>query len=203
MAKFSASPLKALDRIYRFVGGLRGLSEFELDGPIQPVHDIAREAELDSPIGLQGYFSITESQSHAGAGVLNDTYDPYASAPAFPGMEQSQGGIWVMAQHCTVGTGSFFVIANSSYVYPVLAGAFPASTEQLLFSFPDIVDQVTVGLPILCGDLARVTNQVTLPFFLPFGGSISINSEASDVTVIVSTIVFWAGPLGTRPPGTA
>lgn len=203
MARFSASPLKALDRIYRFVGGLVGLKDFELEGGIQPVHDLSRQSEIDSPVGLQGFFSILETDIHAGSGTINTTHDPYGLAPTIAGLGPTDLGIWVMSMGVTVSVLSAFTIANASYVFPALLGAFPTDLEQYLFSFPDAIDQVTSGEAPLCGDLARVTNQVPLPYFMPFGGSLNFNTQVSAAATVITNVICWGGPLGTRPPGTA
>jgi len=205
VSKFSASPLKALDRIYRFVGGLSGLREFELEGPIQPVHDLSRQSELDPQLGVQGYFTVGQGQVHAGAGTLNGDYDPYAAGvlPVAPGLEPAEIGVWVMSALQFTDTAGTFVIGNQTYTFPTVAGAFQGGVEQLLFSFNDEIDIVATGGEMLCGDSARVTNQVPLPFFLPVGGTLTTQSEASAAATIRSIITYWAGPLGTRPPGIA
>jgi len=47
MTSFTKKPLGMLDNIYKFVGGVRGVSSIDLGSDIQLVHDVSRQAERE------------------------------------------------------------------------------------------------------------------------------------------------------------
>lgn len=69
MTDFRAKPLGALDAIYRFVGGLRGVGAADLHSPIQLVHDVSYQAARGS--GIVAIVSTTVTTGGAGADAFN------------------------------------------------------------------------------------------------------------------------------------
>lgn len=77
MAGFSARPLGILDRIYRFIGGLRGVGDVNIEGSIQLVHDVAPGAIRASSYRFErggGVVTLNVSQAHVGATTVRSAY---------------------------------------------------------------------------------------------------------------------------------
>lgn len=78
MAKYVGRPLKALDRLYKFIEGLVTNSTVDLASPIQLVHDVSRNADFQNIEGKFGglssrgspYFTINIDNVHAGASIV-------------------------------------------------------------------------------------------------------------------------------------
>ena len=87
MAKYSANPLRLLDKLYNFVGGERNRSELDLASPIVRVHDLSREAELGTYVGTEDglvsqsfpFFTINVDNVHGGADTQIQQLGVYAN----------------------------------------------------------------------------------------------------------------------------
>lgn len=200
MTEFTGKPLGVLDNIYRFVGGLRGLSRFALRGAIQPVHDVSRQSELGSGLSQAlGYFMGGANNVHAGAGSLFDTFDPYAQAD-FHGVPRGQVGVWAIdAMAFSTVSGGVDRI-SVGFQYPTIAGAVAGQTFGLR-EWDDDGAELTAG-GIRPGRVAfgGAHPVARFPIFIPNGSVFQLHTDALIASTLSCFILFWAGAYGSRPP---
>jgi len=87
VARYTRNPLRLLDRLYDFVGGLRTENRMDVSSPIIRVHDLSREAELGTYTGInrgsesQNFpmFTIVEDHVDVGAGEINSVLGVYSN----------------------------------------------------------------------------------------------------------------------------
>lgn len=75
MTEFTRRPLQLLDRVYRFVGGTKGVNRLGLNRDITLVHDVSREAERSGIPPWFGYLEWKDSCSTAATLEKNITRD--------------------------------------------------------------------------------------------------------------------------------
>ncbi len=211
MSEFTARPLRALDRIYRFVGGMVGPKRFASESEIQPVHDLSREAEIGSGIGgALGFYTRGPTDAHVGTGIIFGSFDPYEMADTHFD-QRSRLGVWMMGAWCsTDAMGAVrFVNAGVAVALPEIPGTFGAPFETNLLThawFDEIME-----IPVNEGHAANQTEGSSralqydgLPLYLPDGTIIHHRTEATTNVVEISIrILFWIGARGARPPGVA
>jgi hypothetical protein len=205
--------LEVLDRVYDFVGGLRTVSQADLNLPIQLVHDVSREAELGSPYGRnQGYGSYNWGNNHAGAGTLNSVYEPYVSilnSLALDPVYVPPAGdvdLWL------IGYGAY-ITANTlgSLVCNLMFSAFPPETGFVNIPFLWAQDVVTttdwpgtgtsLGIAELNDGSKNMVRNLRLPMLLPYGCRLGIRSNTTGAANVFLSTVIWIGRKGTTPPG--
>jgi len=210
VAPFTKNPLKALDAIYRFVGGMSGLRNFALEAPIQPVYDVGRLAELAGYGGRQGYWGMQADQVHVAAGEIVDALDPYSI-----GADGNRNGwdlilsddlrVWVLGCFAVRfgGTAGVFEAAAVQVVMPgEMVGPTDTGTGvdqpiliwrgDVLNAFVDSVDDATAP-----------TNKFVLPIMVPPGGAVNLSSQQTGAGTISIRVgcLLWVGAQGTTPPG--
>jgi len=202
VAPFTFRPLRTLDALYRFVGGMTGLQDFALESAIQPVHDVSRMAALSGGISPAfGYVAAGGVDVHAGAGSIRTTADPYSIAGDFNVLDEAAAA-WLIAVFGTTDSSANHSTASISYSYPVIPNAF-GGQEVVCGFFPNIVAE-TVSGNFSIGDAAKDSQQAPLPLFLPRGGTLNFLSVAQIGAVETAlTAVLWVGAVGTTPPGMA
>jgi len=205
VAKFVGRPLKVLDLIYDFVGGWGGLGEFAEESAIQPVHDVARQAELGAALGGLGQFGFTmirASHVHVGAGTIRTTADPY-NAFSNLSVPRDQGSIWIMDVFGTSNAAADFKNAGCLVTWPIFSGFSNADVQPLAF-FNTALGDVLANL-LLLGRAEGAHQLSKFPLFVPDDSIISFGSEAdgAGTVTITQTVLTWAGPAGARPPGVA
>ena len=200
MAKFFRRPLEALDWIYNFAEGLTHLSSMAVDGEIQPVHDLSREAEVGSGLSQElGYFIDGSIHVHSGSGTIRDTLDPWAQVDLHRPI-RAGSGVWMIAGFCHQTSSGDFTEAGISVTYPTIPDAFLAGNQIGTHFFPDALVAVISG-DIVAGDDTRVTNLVDMPLYIPDGSTINNVSTAGGAITIDVMNLFWAGAKGVLPPG--
>lgn len=199
---FTARVFKSLEATYRFVGGLTGLSNFSLGSAIQPVHDLAREAAMGSGLSQEmGYFVAGQTDSHAGAGQIRATVDPFDQADDRQ-IGRELVSIWLITgwAQCTVSAN--YVTASIMLRYPTIPDGF-AAQSVLTHLLPDIMTEGIAGV-FSCGDLARPAEQVLLPIRMPDGTTIRTTTQAvTGANEIGIFALCWAGAKDSLPPGVA
>jgi len=201
MSRFANRPLRILDRIYDFLGGMSGLTDFHTDAGIQAVHDVSRQAEIETALGSElGFFINGVTQTHVGAEIERNTFDPYAQADTF-NASRDEIGIWIVGAACRVDVGGSFVDAGVSVDLPTVPDAFAADMQVLVALFPDVMPLAIVANQPLCSDNARATIHTHLPFWLPQGSTVNLATESSANCIIRLEVFMWAGAKGARPPG--
>lgn len=206
MAEFQRSPLRILDRIYNFVGGNTGTRAFNLEGAIQPVHDLSREAEVGSGYSQAlGYFYTGVNEVHAGAATAYQDLDPFEQA-TFQGRERSETGIWICGAHMTAST-AIATVGIVTVKLPTITGAFSGQIFPLFMFLPNSINtgsggnveyQITSAGRISYS--GAVLQPHTLPLFIPNGTTMEFRTTASAAGTIRLMALCWAGPLGVRPP---
>jgi len=200
---FSAKPLKVLDKIYRFVGGQLGPTEFSLEAAIQPVHDVSRESEIGSGLGSQlGYMVRGTVDVHSGAGAINTTFDPYEIVDTFS-PDRSQYGVWLIDAWCHANGSTNYLVSSVSVLRSPVPNIVPVATHQITHFFPDAITSTVVGV-VSIGDNSRLNQQCQLPLFLADGSVVQQHTQAQiGAITITEMILFWVGAQGAIPPGLA
>jgi len=213
MARFNARPLRVLDAIYNFVGGLGNLSQFGLEGQIQPVHDCSREAELASGLGrFGGFYTIVAKHAHTATGGITTTFNVYnpsgthtfqngLSADELANMWVWVGKVWGAM---VAGTPSSFDYAWGGVGTPPGMQGLESETGLTTPAMPLIyLDGITSGG---AGEnhLTSTVAPEVLPVLVPKGGSLVLmsasNGGVTAITIEMSALV-WIGPVGVMPPG--
>jgi hypothetical protein len=213
MASFTNNPLRHLDSIYRFVGGMTGLRRFDLEAGITPVHDVSRNAALDG-VGLNAGFWLARAQQvHSGAGEISDSIPIYSGTAGngYPNPMPLDVQAWVLGGFGILGgTDSLFSEASivvehqDSEIGPSdlsTAGGEPqliwhadtASTLQLnetqIFFDGGPSNVINHPIPIIRGPTD--------------GGGLRFQSAQAGAGAVTVTLFarMWLGRLGTTPPG--
>lgn len=198
MAEILSSPLKVLDRLYRFVA-YSGPRQVELGLPIQLVHDVSRSAELGRE-GM-GYFIAGQDSNHAGAGVIESTFDPYTHIPnLIP--NSAEHWAWMVAGWGTAST-ALMTQASLALGYAPVGNYIVRRDRPLLMwdSTTTIYDQAVAPANHPYALLLNDTRTPMLhPVLFPPGSLARITSTASGVVVSRIEGLFWYGPMGSLPP---
>lgn len=127
MAKFNASPLGALDRIYKFVGGFRGLSEVDIETPITRVHDLSRLSDIGSgPTQENGFLFIDALCTHTGAEQIENSVNAFDYLETiYPSLDRRDTRLWVLDSGCYLSSGNFSKVSLSASV----PTSFPGATQ--------------------------------------------------------------------------
>jgi len=199
VSRFTARPLGALENIYRFVGGQTGPNVFTLAAPLQPVHDVSREAEMGTAqTGALGYFYLGTVDAHVGVGNIFTTSDPYAGP--FRDLDPVDVDVWIIDALCTCDDSADFDIALLGLIYPILPGAFATAETQLLFEFTTPARAI-----VSAGDstIPAVIHRIAMPTYVPHGATLAqrTSADVAGTNNISLFTIFWAGARGILPPG--
>lgn len=218
MATFQAQALKVLDSLYRFVTvGNRSPALFDLEAPIQPVHDMSREAELQSGHGYNlGYYICMASQTHAGAGILYDVvnlYDPVNASGGYTAVDPATEWLWFIRAWGNVGAAAnltqcgVYINAGTGGGNASLLGPYDgtaANPRQLLWIGEN------GSYPLAAGEPAGVIDAADRGFFprIPqpityAQGVMGMFSQCSGADTVTLAALIWRGPKGVLPPGVA
>jgi len=208
LTDFKNNPLGLLNRIYRFDGGLQGLSRMDLAGQIQPVHDLSREAELGSRgVNKGGFIQIGETLTNdtAAGATIFASRDIYASLDSVGVLEDFSSRfhrLWLMDAY-----GVIVADANEGNWTETRAGIKfqdPAVRVQLWRHWNLDINPLASG-----EDRPMIQNESQLPAirpptYLPFSTSATLLQAAalsSNDCICRVNWQLWAGPIGTTPPG--
>lgn len=195
---FVKKVLQVLDNIYEFVGTETALGEFELGGPIQPVHDLSRESELGSGLsGQLGYYMQGSNSAHTAAQTIFTTVDPYDQADAHS-IPRQKVGVWMIEAVAFTDLASTIDRIELGMRYEVIPDAFagtPIAIRQ--WSGNTGVTQSGGRFPAVVGaELA-----FSLPLFVPDGSTIEIATTSLITGELSCFQLYWAGAHGATPPG--
>jgi len=205
VARFQERLLAVAESCYRFVGGERQVSSFDLGTPIQPVHDYARQSELGARgvAGEQGYLRFGQSIANAtaGAATLFASTDPYATfAPDVFDFDPERHTMWLVDCYAAIDSVTPANWSNG------MAGLIydPSGTNRLRGLERWDGD---LGPLVASGNRPAVVDE-TNPFppwrpnvFLPRGTLLVSQAVSTDDCIQRVHYTLWAGPVGTTPPG--
>lgn len=211
MTSFTGRVLKRLDSIWRFVGGVQGLSDMNLEGSVQPVTDFSRLAELGSGLGASdGYFMKTMVFGFAGVGTTTrNTTDPWDFVDTFE-PQRERASVWVMGCWASL-TNSNVEEVGISVTFPQIGDGSVDERELLLAYFNG-----PVTIPVTLGTTGSAMWMRTdtagqmpgglsarMPLWLPDGAILNFMAKATGAGTVYITVLLWAGASGARAPGVA
>jgi hypothetical protein len=205
--------LRRLESLYTFrSGGASAPSEFEVDLPIQPVHDVGPMAGLGASIGPNGGFWLSAVQiTHTVTGEINFNhslrYDFTASTfPPIPSYDSENQWAWVYNVWVGCSDNSDLqyarmAILQSDFSLGSHGGVVPTVGHQVIFDGDtmlfDTVENEMQGrpmfpIPMLLGPNADSTTDAFLV----------VSSRADNAGTLINTFtnLFWVGPKGIHPP---
>ena len=210
--------LRPLDQVYRFVGAQKGApEEFELDLPIQPVHDLSSMAAFRSaswPIN-DGLLNFTTRLVHAGASTLSTTPSPWSGSVA-NGFPTDRGGnypeicwwiyrTWVTASNAGFTRAIAMVIHGSATVGISSGVGASAKAEPVFFGDGGTPAGIATDYVVL-SDSDDFINNVPFPIRVmdnPSGlidSYMWVQSTSTGVVNMDFNTKIWMGPSGVRPP---
>ena len=204
MADFLNRPLSVVSRLFQFRGAATIRSSFDVGTPIQPVHDVSREAELGTRGQAQnGYLELGQTITHVGVGTLFFTSDVYALFDSifefsdFASQSNRKDRLWLLGLFATTEDVADFASAASGILYQ------DPTREYLLARWDTAVNGFTAvgNAPLIGTDL--INPKPSFPIFFPPGSLWDSTSVADNVGTTVTRIFsrWWAGPQGVTPPG--
>ena len=202
MAKFRKRALELLGALYDFDSPLRGLDGFSLESPIQPVHDVSREAEL----GLGGIWVAAAKQQHVGAGALDDQISIDAGSGTSPwtnGFEfdPSEQDAWILGCFGYVSDATDFANARISIAFPTqFIGPYDGTVGSGLRRL------YAYGSEVKTDSIRWNPEPTSMPYPLALRGNVGdiiLRSDSGGATAFdaVLGVMLWAGPRGVYPPG--
>lgn len=166
------------------------------NGPAQPTYDLTRLAELASGAGdALGFVEGVVTMTHAIAG---DIFDTFAVDDAVNRVANTQThNAWLIYVGGDESVENIGVEAQTVILYPA-SQAIP--TGRLLLVMHTAVFS---ALPTATGSVIPLvpTLSINAPIPLPRGSVMRCASEASGAGDIRVIMIFWVGPIGSRPPG--
>jgi len=208
VAGILARALVVLDRLYNFPGGTRGLTEFDLASPIQPVHDLSREVELGSRGAVDGGYlriGVTLENATAGAATIEATqnfYDLFDSITQFSEFRTRDHRLWLVEVYGTVDA------VNSGNWTNVRCGRRidPGGTNRMkqIFQADTLLNSPESGGGIPVGNVDasdRLTPLMFVPDLIQPGTLYKSAATSIDDSIARINFTLWAGPIGTTPPG--
>lgn len=215
MARFRNRILPMVDRLYGIIGDKTTFGQIQVEQPIQPVHNVAREAEVGSghPVDWNGYHVGQTITAAAGSGTYNAVTEIF--------VEQLLGQLnpadycaWVMDVQCGVANGEGADVDRIN----VIAGTGQESDipflnntiydwVQPLFYYND-TDGHYYPSESWDGGLDRDVFlpvwKMNRPILLPYPGAITTRFRTTAALAapgFFSTALIWLGRKGTSPPG--
>lgn len=209
MALFRNRPLGVLSKIYSFAQGLTGMSDFSLEGSIQPVHNLSREAELGAKgDGHAGIWIMGSRVTANGAVVYTNAIDPYALVGGQGyDPDPSEDWIWLLDCFCSyTGTGTpgraSCLIDSGASPSDLYAGQESGSSllGDRMFAY---WTAFAMGVALADSD-----GYVRPPSFqpIPYGDGLRFGGEETggvNDTVFTWSSLLWLGKQGVMPPGMA
>lgn len=203
MPQFLKRPLGLIDRLFRVDGAQPAPTQLSTELPIQPVLDVSRMAELGRPDGgAFGLFIQGVDLAHAGADTQEGSYDPYAVTDSLYPNEDVWCwllGMWAAA------SASALTAASQSLAYAPLANSIPRRDRLLWYSnaVVSLSDQGVAPATLPVAYIPSATSpRDAMPVAVPPGSVIRVIAISSGAIATERFEgLFWAGPLGARPPG--
>lgn len=206
MTEFLNRPLQVVSRLYQFLNADVPRSDFDLTTRIQPVHDYSREAELGGRgIDLQGYLELGQTLANATAGatvihITTDVYAAFDSITQFSDFRSVKDRLWLIA---VFGSVDAALAGNwtSATTGINMQSVSPSRIRGLAHWNVDIDPLVAVsGRPMVL-DETQPFPLITEPIYLPLGTIWATAAASTDDCTARVHAIFWAGRIGTTPPG--
>lgn len=207
MAGILQRAIAVLDRLYNFPGGTRGLSEFDLDSPITAVHDLSREAEHGAR-GTQaqgGYLQLGQTLENDTAGavtilVSTDVYAAFDATGDLNDFRSADHRLWLIGVFGSVDDTNNANWTNSKTT--IRYGPGGNNRTQILAVWDlDISSTVAAGDRPMVADEGELPAPVNFPIFFPIGTLWESDSVSTNDCIARIHSLWWAGPIGTTPPG--
>ena len=203
MAEFSNRPLAVLGRLYKFLRSSSVRSDFDTTSAIQPVHDVSRESELGTRGRAQaGYLQLGQTFVHPGADartVQSDVYALFDSIPRFSDFRSGgddQHRLWLLDIFGSSSGGGTLVTSVDS-----VALLAPDDRSQFLAGWDDAAGSAGVALAPLTRVNTTLWDDRQYPAIWQPGSLWITQSVSSAANTVRVHTLWWAGPLGTTPPG--
>jgi len=207
MTEFKNRALGALQRIYGFLGGVVTTSRADLEGQIQLVHDVSREAEVAAGVGgriiTPGWWWLRDVHVHAGADTVLSSLNPYnainteqANLPEFD-LWLYDVGVWSVIDGR---------VSSANAVLWRLT-PYPGGTvrvPQLLFvaaAAVSVANVTAAGTDSMGLPTAGVAP--AMPLLIPENSIINSVSVSSGADDFYMCYLVYAAPRGVLPPGMA
>jgi len=215
-------PVPILARLLTGLGDLLKLdgsrvspSEYAIESPAQPVHDLARwlewtGAKINETSPGRGYFEIQIPTTHAAGDTQVGVADPYALLAAIAQIEIARLEIWLIQCWPTASDGDLTSCGLSLTFPATMATGGGAITHGFPLAFYTGTDRQYSedGVAATYFSFDRTGSAwgggAPTPMFIPRGTlftTVTVSSAA--ITTTRSHFLCWAGPVGTRPPGVA
>jgi len=202
---FLNRPLSAVQRIFRFLNGESQRSAVDISAAIQPVFDYSRQSELGARgILAAGFLELGQTLVHVGSGALFATTDPYASFNAigqfsdFNSTGQRKDRLWLLGLFATTSSSSPFTDMQTGIDYQ------DPLRSMILARWDSAVSLLAAAQPLNLLKLSAsglVAPPAMFPIYFPPGALWNTRSNASGAVTNRVHARWWAGPLGTTPPG--
>lgn len=213
MPPFKNRILGVLDTMYGILGD-KAPNDVETQTPIQLVHDVSREAEIGSGLGINsGYFwdeySLTvDGVTHGSNNVWGKLLAGFIFEGAPPKVNEIN--IWFIAATAWL-DGDNDITSLSAFL------RFPVSTN------PDLVNQAYI--PVFWSDGATLVTSTFgsleyiaytpggpthffewassggRPLLIPRNTTMSVEGNSTAPNVVKMQYLYWIGAKGTAPPG--
>lgn len=213
MVEFTRKPLKLLDGIYRFVGGLSGVSRVDLASDITLVHDVSRQAERSGYGSFYGRVFWSEEVVCPGAASTEKIIYRRTISPLL-GYPDERYELWLMNAHAECQQSDIGDVTSVTMIMGKDSVSAPAGTPQ---GHQEIAVTQSHAEPVAYWDAMRSSSNASggvrggvssiqqwpRPRQSEWGCFFGWQLVSSAAATIHFTTEFWAGPLGSTPPGLA
>jgi len=211
MTQFLRRPLTLLDRVYNFVGGMKGVGSVDLNSDITLVHDVSREAERDGYGSFMGRCFWSGQVVSTIAGKKEEIVFRTSFQEAL-GFTDERYELWLIHAQAQCSEADRADITSVSLVAGRDTISAPPGTirNYLELGTPQAV-ATPVGywteLVLSCegGGVNRggcsTADKWALPIRTVAGGFLAWQVECTAANTVSFQTEMWAGRLGTTPPG--
>ena len=194
--EFLRRPLGVVDRIFNFVGGLKGPKFYDLSSPVVFTHDLSRESEFSGLGLMDGFAAVYLTNVHAVGGLLGSSFDPYAVVTFLGGSAETHRAWAMWSQIGATVASAPLTLASHFLIYPTVTGIFPTKGPRVMVNEANGIDihgwQTTKGYP-----------RQFQPQLIPPGATWDGFSTTTGAATIEFYCLLWVGARGARPPGIA
>jgi len=215
VGRFTKNPLGVLDRIYDFVGGLQGEDSVDTVSPIIRVHDVSREAELGTYLGINrgtrsltyAMFSIMDDQVHVGSGAINQTLGVYSNQntdwaqSTFTPPDPANETVWMLGAYVNSISGLLTEGIFVAEMTPKAGSGSGRAPNAMLARWTDVgIDMADGGQPGV-GGTSRFPFPIPVTNKLAAGTPLEWSTSVSGADTIDLVIPCIRLPVGVFPPG--
>ncbi len=198
--------LQVVDRLYDLAGGPVP-TIVDVDSPVVMVHDVSREAELNvypgSPETGGGYMQDSSLFSNVSGGastifVQVDIYDSF-DASLTNGFRTRDHRLWLVFASGAVNTTNAANWSNATSSL-VMDGGRHIPIGHWIADFPSTISGAERPMGWDTRTSVRPAYGVA-PIFIPLGTIWAGQSTSTNDSISTLRMRYWAGPIGTTPPG--